>query len=79
MDRHILENWIEEALRDLGGIGTILAVNKHIWRHHQQEIEASGDFFFNWQYDVRWAAQNLSKAGKLTRRRGRKGLWEWTE
>jgi len=77
MDRHILANWIEEALKDLGGIGTVLAVNKHIWQHHQQELEASGDFFFKWQYEVRWAAHKLKEQGRLRlSARGKRGLWE---
>ncbi|SDW39046.1 hypothetical protein SAMN05444006_10397 [Allgaiera indica] len=25
----------------------------------------SGDLFYTWQYDMRWAAQNLRGAGKL--------------
>ena len=54
-----------QALRELGGTGTIVEVCKIAWRDHHEELEASGDLFFTWQYDIRWAAQYLRDNGYL--------------
>ena len=33
------------------------------WQTHESELPASGDLFFTWQYDIRWAAQHLQNVG----------------
>jgi hypothetical protein len=58
-------DWVHRAIRDAGGRASILFVAQHIWQHHEQELRASGDLFFTWQYDMRWAAHNLRKRGLL--------------
>ena len=69
--------WLEDALRALGGRGTIAQICKKIWESHEADLRASGDLFFTWQYDVRWAANELRrkkvmKANEISP----KGLWE---
>jgi len=64
-DRSSLKAWVLHALRELGGTGTIVDVCKIVWRDHHDELEASGDLFFTWQYDIRWAAQYLRDTGYL--------------
>ena len=64
-DRSSLKGWVLYALRELGGTGTIVQVCKIVWRDHRGELEASGDLFFTWQYDIRWAAQYLRDNGYL--------------
>ena len=69
--------WIHDALRAIGGKGSLIDVNKQIWKHHEKEIRANGDSFFDWQYEVRWAATALRKDGMLkSEKQGRKGIWE---
>jgi hypothetical protein len=51
----------------LGGEATVVEVAKAIWTKHERDLKASGDLFFTWQYDMRWAAQSLRDDGKLTR------------
>jgi len=63
--RHDLQDWVIEALQALGGRGKVVDVCKHIWKHREAELRASGDLFYTWQYDVRWAAQKLRDGGKL--------------
>jgi len=62
-----LDTWVLEAVTEIGGEVTPLAIAKHIWQNHAAEIEQSGDLFFTWQYDARWAVQNLRRAGKLVK------------
>lgn len=60
-----LQEWVIDALRDLGGEAHLTAVARHIWEHHESELRTSGDLFYTWQYDMRWAAQRLQVAGRL--------------
>jgi hypothetical protein len=57
--KYDLEEWILEALRALGGEGAIPRICDEVWRRHEDELRRSGDLFFTWQYDIRWAAQRL--------------------
>lgn len=61
-----LDGWVLQAVADCGGEATVTETAKAIWRLHHRDLEASGDLFFTWQYDMRWAAERLRKAGKLT-------------
>jgi hypothetical protein len=57
--REDLEGWLKSALKDLGGKGKIVEICKWVWKHHERELEGSGDLFYTWQYDIRWAAKRL--------------------
>jgi hypothetical protein len=54
-----------EALEELRGKGTVVQVCKVVWRRHELDLRNSGDLFFTWQYDIRWAAQKLRDGGRL--------------
>jgi hypothetical protein len=72
--------FVVEALRSLGGSGSVLDVTKHVWQVHEQDLRQSGDLFFTWQYDVRWAAQHLRNSGYMKAAGGnRRPPWELTE
>ena len=59
-----LQDWVVEALKTNGGEASILYVAKHIWDKHRRDLEGT-DLFYSWQYDMRWAATELRKKGKL--------------
>ena len=63
--RDDLQAWVVGALRAHGGSATLIEVCQYIWEHHEGELKSSGDFFYTWQYDVRWAAQALRNNGAL--------------
>ena len=70
------EEWVIEALEALGGSASIVDICKHIWRFHGSEIESSGDLFYTWQYDMRWAGDRLRKSSVLQPKpRGDRGPW----
>ena len=74
--RDDLVNWVYEAINEHGGEASVLQVAKHIWKNRESELKQSGDLFFTWQYDMRWAALKLRKAGTLLPAGStRKGLW----
>jgi len=67
--RNKLKNWVLEALIALGGTAQIVPICRHIWLHHEDDLRNSGDFFYIWQYEMRWAGQNLPQEGKLRKHR----------
>jgi len=72
-----LKTWLVEALESLGGRGTIVTICKAVWEKHGGELQESGNLFFTWQYDIRWAAnrlrrENVMKSAEISP----EGLWE---
>ena len=65
IDRISMTEWVIEALNNLGGSGTILEITKEVWENHSEEIKTSGDSFYTWQYEIRWAGDILRKEGVL--------------
>ena len=57
--KHDLGDWIVEALRASGGSQRLVEICRYVWDHHENELRRSGDLFFTWQYDIRWAATKL--------------------
>jgi hypothetical protein len=78
--REDLPHVVEEALRALGGTAPLVKVAEAIWKTHESDLKASGDLFYTWQYDMRWAAQQLRDKHKLTYSddQGRK-VWQLIE
>ncbi|UPQ75927.1 hypothetical protein [Chryseobacterium nepalense] len=77
MKKENLKDWIIIALRNSGGKARLLQVCKFIWINYEKELLNSGDLFYTWQYDVRWAATKLRKEGILKSANEQKnGFWE---
>ena len=74
--RDHLKVWVYEAIQHHGGEARLLDVAKYIWHNHERELQDSGDLFFKWQYDMRWAANVLRHENKLLRPKDTKrGYW----
>ncbi len=69
-----LQDWVVDAVKAHDGRASVLAVAKHVWENHSEDIKGSGDHFYTWQYDMRWAAQKLRNDGVLRIREQRS--WE---
>ena len=77
--REDIRDWVIEALKTLGGKGWPKDVAKYIWDHYEPELKQSGNLLYTWQYDTRWAAQNLRNTGILKPVNRRRDLpWELT-
>lgn len=61
-----LTSWTVAALRALGGSAHLIDVAKWVWANHADELRRSGNLFYTWQYDLRWAATELRKDGRMT-------------
>jgi hypothetical protein len=57
--RNDLQDWVVLAIQANGGSANIVEVAKHIWLNHEKDLQVSGDLFYTWQYDMRWACTRL--------------------
>ena len=74
--KHDVTDWVVAALKRLGGRGSLVKVAEEIWKHHESELRSSGDLFYTWQYDMRWAATELRKRGLMVAAADdRRGKW----
>lgn len=76
--REVMQEWVVLALKAQNGNKAFpKEVAKYIWENYKEELLRSGGLLYTWQYDVRWAAQNLRNSGVLKPVHGRKNLpWE---
>ena len=75
-DKDDLTRRLLHALAELGGSAHHVRIAEQIWSAHSAELERSGDLFYTWQYDLRWAAQKLRDTGWLEKLAGRgNGVW----
>ena len=75
--RDDLKQIVLDAITASGGSASIVDVAKRIWHDHEADLQTSGDLFYTWQYDMRWAATRLRDEGKLANAdRSPKGIWE---
>ncbi|CNG52390.1 hypothetical protein OU748_004144 [Yersinia enterocolitica] len=75
--RDSMKVWIVECLNSRGGAGWPKDVAKYVWEKYESELKASGDILYTWQYDLRWAAQQLRNADILKPVNNRRDLpWE---
>ena len=78
--RNDLVDWVYDALKASSGRGRIVDVCKYIWERHERDLRESGDLFYTWQYDIRWAAQKLRDTGRARSASvAPRGIWELVE
>jgi hypothetical protein len=70
-NRETLKEWVYRAVKALGGEASVVEVAKYIWENHEAELRRSGDLFYTWQYEMRWAAQKLRDEKKFAAAAGR--------
>lgn len=65
--KHDLQARVIEALQRLVGENSVLDVCREVWSRHEDQLQASGDLFYAWPGDIRWAAQKLRDASALAK------------
>ena len=65
MNKFDLPDLLYNTIQSLGGSATIVEICKEFWKKHETELRKSGDLFYTWQYDIRWAATTLRKLGRM--------------
>jgi hypothetical protein len=73
--REDLKPIILTALGSAGKKEKIAKIAKFVWDNYETDLKASGDFFYTWQYELRWAGDQLVKEGLLDKTSHR-GMWE---
>jgi hypothetical protein len=61
LSRADLEGFVVQALKAHQGHASIVEICRFVWENHEAQLRQSGDFFYTWQYDIRWAATRLRK------------------
>lgn len=75
--RDRMKQWIIECLQGRGGRAWPREVSKYVWDNYEKELKDAGDILYTWQYDIRWAAQQLRNEGVLKPVFNRRDLpWE---
>jgi hypothetical protein len=75
-----LPDILQEALIQLHNRGTIIQVCRWVWDNYENELRQSGDLFYTWQYQIRWAATVLRHRGIMKNaNESPRGLWELNE
>jgi hypothetical protein len=50
---------------------------ERVWQRREADLRKSGDLFFTWQYDIRWAAQRLRDQSILVPDgQAPRGIWQ---
>lgn len=65
MNRMDLAPFILEALEVNGGSATIPQIGRYVWETYRRELEGAGDFFYVWQYELRWAGDLLVRQKRI--------------
>ncbi|AFK63946.1 hypothetical protein TKWG_21215 [Advenella kashmirensis WT001] len=74
--REELQDWVIAALKESGGSASIAEVARHIWINHENDLLASGELFFTWQYDMRWACTRLRERNIVqAAAESKRGIW----
>lgn len=60
-----LKEAVYKAVATKGGKATLIDVARYIWHNHEADLRASGDRFYKWQYEMRWAANVLRTEGRF--------------
>ena len=77
LKREDLPDLLFQTIVSLKGAATIVDACKLFWDQHEKELKQSGDLFYTWQYDIRWAATELRKTGRMKAAEiSPRGIWE---
>lgn len=77
LKKYDLQDLLYNAINAMGGKANIIDVCKYVWAHHEKDLKKSGDLFYTWQYDIRWAAVELRKNNRMkAAEKSPNGIWE---
>lgn len=86
MKRDDMPDILYDIILQMGGKARMIDIFKKFWQDYEEELKKSGDLFYTWNYDIRWAATKLRKTGRMKQAKERentygqdissKGTWE---
>ena len=64
ISRNDLPELLYNTIKELGGKADMMTIFKKFYHDNEQLLKKSGDLFYTWNYDIRWAATKLRKTIK---------------
>jgi hypothetical protein len=69
--------WVIAALENHSGTANIFQISKYVWDNYHHIISQDSKMLYTWQYELRWAIQNLKKELKIQHKeKSIRGTWE---
>lgn len=65
ISRNDLPELLYNTIKELGGKADMMTIFKKFYHDNEQLLKKSGDLFYTWNYDIRWAATKLRKKNKM--------------
>lgn len=65
MERKDLPDLLYKTIASLGRKAPMMSVFREFWKLYACNLDPSEDMFYTWNYDLRWAATELRKKGKM--------------
>ena len=54
-----------------------MEIFRQFWKLYGDDLSEEDDLFYTWNYDIRWAATELRKFGRMKQAfQSPKGIWE---
>ena len=66
MTRQDLPDLLYKTIKSLGGKVVMIEIFREFWKQYSEKLKSSGDLFYTWNYDIRWAATELRKQNRMT-------------
>lgn len=89
MERKDMPDILYDIIKQMGGKAKMMDIFKIFWQEYEDELKKSGDLFYTWNYDIRWAATKLRKENRMKQAKEQentygqdissKGIWEIIE
>ncbi len=65
MERKDLPDLLYKTISSLGKKAPMTIVFREFWKLYACNLDSSENMFYTWNYDLRWAATELRKKGKM--------------
>lgn len=87
MVRNDLPDLLYKTIQSLGGKASMMDIFREFWKLYANKLDPAEDMFYTWNYDIRWAATELRKNGRMKPAHSKenpgeledespKGIWE---
>ncbi|MGE4385740.1 MAG: hypothetical protein AB7E39_07770 [Endomicrobiaceae bacterium] len=65
MTRQDLPELLYKTIKSLGGSAKMQEIFEKFWEVYYKDLEKSGELFYTWNYDIRWAATKLRNEKRM--------------
>jgi hypothetical protein len=77
MKKEELPELLYLLLIEMGGKAKLIDIFKAFYSKYESQLKKSGDLYYTWNYEIRWAATKLRKENRMVNaKEQKKGIWE---